>query len=268
MQRKGITWVVKKIASNLLVLFTTACLLSSLSGCGQSTSAVQTPTESSLTQPIIIHSPIPDENGNGTETYPRAVSVPIGNAPTIDGTLSPGEWDDATVETFTDGSQLLLLQSGDSIYVGIKAIESKMIAGNIFISSGNEINILHTSAALGTAIYRPGMEGWRQTQDFTWRCRNTGSSQTAQAERAEFLEDEGWLAANGLMGTPNELEYQIKIPDQDFRLAVVYIKTTYPYEKVPWPVNLDDDCIQPSSGSLPLEMQFSPAQWASLELSR
>lgn len=258
----------KKIASNLLVLFTAACLLSSLFGCGQSTPAVQTPTESSLTQPTINHSPIPDENENGTETYPYAVSVPIGIAPTIDGTLSPGEWDDASVETFTDGSQLLLLQAGDLIYVGIKAIEPKTIAGNIFISSGNEITILHTSAALGTAIYQQGVDGWQQTQDFSWRCRNTSDSEAAQAERAEFLLYEGWLAANGLMGTPNELEYQIKLPDQDFRLAVVYIKARYPYEKVPWPVNLDDDCIQPSSGGLPSVMQFSPAQWARLELSR
>jgi hypothetical protein len=258
--------VVKKIAINILVLITAVWLLSSLSGCGQSTPALQTPIQSGLSQPTINHSPIPDEKGNGIETYQQTVSVPVGIAPTIDGTLSQGEWDDATVESFTDGSQLLLLQAGDFIYMGIKAVVPEMIAGNIFISSGDEITILHASAALGTAIYQSGMDGWHQTQDFTWRCRNAGSSQAAQAERTEFLQDEGWLAANGLMGTPNELEYQIKIPDQDFRLAVVYIKATYPYEKVPWPVNLDDDCIQPSSGGLPGVMQFSPAQWARLEL--
>jgi hypothetical protein len=76
------------------------------------------------------------------------------------------------------------------------------------------------------------------------------------------------LAANGLMGTPNELEYQIKLPDQDFHLAVVYIKKTYLFEKVSWPANLDDDCTQPSSGRLPSVMQFSPLQWARLELER
>jgi hypothetical protein len=260
--------VVNKIAINILVLFTAAWLLSSFSGCGQSTPALQMPTLSGLSQPTINHSLIPDENGNGSGTYPLLVSVPVGIAPSIDGTLSPGEWDDATVETFTDGSQLLLLQAGDFTYVGIKAIVTEMIAGNIFINSGDEITILHSSAALGTAIYQSGMNGWHQTQDVTWRCRNAGSSQAAQAERIEFLQDEGWLAANGLMGTPNELEYQIKLPDQDFYLAVVYIKATYPYEKVSWPANLDDDCTQPSSGRLPSVMQFSPVQWARLELER
>ena len=82
-----------------------------------------------------------------------------------------------------------------------------------------------------------------------------------------FFQDEGWLAANGLMGTPNELEYQIKIPDQDFRIAVVYIKATPPYEKVPWPANLDDDCIDPTPGGLPLRTEFSLEQWGVLRFT-
>lgn len=255
-------------ARELLILFAVPWLLSSLSGCGQSTPAFQTPTESSLVQPTINYASTPDDITYAIDTYPPLTIVPVGVAPTIDGTFSPGEWNDATVENFADGSQLRLMQVGDFLYVGIKANEQGTIAGNVFISRGDEISILHSSAALGTAIYQQAADGWQQTQDFTWRCRNTGNSQSAQAERAEFLQDEGWLAANGLMGTPNELEYQIRIPDQYFRLAVVYIKATYPYQKVPWPVDLDDDCVQPSSGALPLIMQFSPAQWTKLELSR
>jgi hypothetical protein len=267
-QRKGITRVVKKRTSNLLVLFTAAWLLPSLSGCGQSMPAFQTPTESSLPQPPAKNAPIPDDNEDGTEMAPPLVIVPVGIAPTIDGTLSPGEWDGATVETFADGSQLFLLQTGEFMYVGIRAHETGLIAGNVFINRGDQIEILHTSAALGTAIYQQGVDGWQQIQNFTWRCRNTGDSESARTERTEFLQDEGWLAANGLMGTPNELEYQIKIPDQDFRLAIVYIKATFPYDKVPWPANLNDDCAQPSSGELPAVMQFSPAQWVRLGQSK
>jgi uncharacterized protein YceK len=255
-------------ARDLLILFAATCILGLLSGCGSIAPVERTPTVSSLSQPEANNSSPPVETMNGAEMILTSITVPVGNSPIIDGILSPGEWADATVETFADGSQLLLLQAGDFIYLGIKANESGTIAGNVFIQRGDEIAILHTSAALGTAVYKKGEDSWKQTQDFTWRCRNTGNSESAQAERAEFLKDEGWLAANGLMGTPNELEYQIKIPDQDFRLAMVYIKATYPYEKVPWPAKLDDDCIQPASGGLPLVMQFSPAQWAKLELSR
>lgn len=255
-------------AGNFPILFTGTWMLSSLSGCASTTMIPQTPTESNPPLPASINSSTPEENNDGSELYPPLISVPTGVAPTMDGALSPGEWNDAAAESFADGSQLLLLQAGDYIYLAIRAIESEMIASNIFISRGDEIAILHASAALGTAIYQKGADGWQQVQDFSWRCRSTGNSQAAIAEHAKFLEDEGWLAANGLMGTPNELEYQIRIPDQDFSLAVVYIKTTYPYEKVPWPVKLVDDCIQPSSGGLPPELQFSPAQWARLDLSR
>jgi len=208
------------------------------------------------------------ETEEGANMTLDSLMIPSGNPPTIDGTQSPGEWDEAAVETFADGSQLLLMQVGDYLYLGIRANESGMIAGNVYIHRDDEIAILHTSAALGTAIYQKGEAGWQQIQDFTWRCRNTGTSESAQAERAEFLQGEGWLAANGRMGTPNELEYQIKISEPNFRLAVAIIRSSYPYEKVPWPAHLDDDCILPTPGGLPADLHFSPDQWARLELSR
>lgn len=164
--------------------------------------------------------------------------VPQGQISALDGTILPDEWEAAVIEPFADGSELLLMQDGEFLYVGIRANEAGTIAGNVFIQRGDEIQILHSSAALGTAIYRKGEENWQQVQDFTWRCRSTGNTETALAERAEFLAEEGWLAANGLMGTPNELEYQIKIPVQDFHLAVVYIKSSPPYDKVSWPHSL------------------------------
>ena len=37
------------------------------------------------------------------------VSVPPGKPPIVDGTISPGEWDNAAIETFSDGSELLLV---------------------------------------------------------------------------------------------------------------------------------------------------------------
>jgi formylglycine-generating enzyme required for sulfatase activity len=204
----------------------------------------------------------PTEGETTMRTDP--ISVPLEEPATIDGTISPGEWDQAAVESFADGSQVLLMQNGGFLYVGIRANESGMIAGNVHIQRGDEIWVLHSSAALGTAIYQKTEKDWQKVQDFTWRCRNTGNSPSAQAERAEFLLEEGWLAGNGRMGTPNELEYQIKIPDQEYRLAAVYIKATPPYEKVPWPSDLEDACVQPTPGGFPDSMAFSPDQWREL----
>jgi hypothetical protein len=70
------------------------------------------------------------------------------------------------------------------------------------------------------------------------------------------------------MGIPNELEYQIKIPERNFRLAITYIKAIPPYEKIPWPQQIADDTILSTPGRLPAELQFSPEQWAVLKLSK
>ena len=188
----------------------------------------------------------------------------MANPPTIDGTHDPAEWDAATIETFADGSELLLMQADGYLYVGIQGLDPEMILANLFIQSGDEIIIMHSSAALGTAIYQKNADSWQQTQDYTWHCRSTSLGGAAQTERDEFLQQEGWVATNGRIGTPNELEYQIKIPDGDFRLAAVYIKSSPPYDKIPWPAELTDDTIMPTPGGLPETYNFSPEQWMEL----
>lgn len=196
--------------------------------------------------------------------------APQGQAAVIDGTISPNEWDDAFVENFADGSELFLKQDGEFIFVGIKAMDNGMIAANVFIQLEDRISILHSSAALGTAIYQDegnGGDGWGQVQDFQWCCRNAGDSESAQVEREEFLQEDRWLASIGPRGTPNELEYQIRIPEQDFRIAAVFIRSKPPYEKIPWPASLDDDCIKPTEGGLPEVLNFNPENWIMVKLS-
>ena len=162
-----------------------------------------------------------------------AIIVLQGNPPAIDGTISPVEWDDASIETFADGSELLLMHAGGYLYLGVRANTPGMIVGNVFINRGDEIAILHSSAALGTAIYQKGEDNWRQIQNFTWQCRDTSDSESAQAERAEFLLEEGWVAANSRMGTPEELEYRIEMAEDTLRLAVNFIRASNPNEKIP-----------------------------------
>jgi hypothetical protein len=141
-----------------------------------------------------------------------------------------------------------------------------MIVGNVFIQQGDEIRIMHASAALGTAIYARGEERWQQTQAFNWRCRRTDWSDAAQAEREAFLQDEGWTSINARMGTPNELEYQIKVSGPSLRLAANLLRSSDPDAKIPWPSDLDDDCVKPTPGGLPPQMSFSPDQWAAIDL--
>jgi hypothetical protein len=66
--------------------------------------------------------------------------------------MSTGEWDGAVVETFSDGSQLFLVHCDGYLYLAIRANTPEMIVGNVFVERGDEIAILHSSAALGTAL--------------------------------------------------------------------------------------------------------------------
>ena len=197
---------------------------------------------------------------------PSILSVPQGEAPTIDGTLSPGEWDGAATDLFADGSELFLIYSDGYLYLGIRSTTPEMIAGNIFVDRGDEIAILHASAALGTALYAQAGESWEQIQGFAWRCRSTGNGKAAQAERDAFFREEHWVAANSRTGTPAELEYQIAAADGTLRLAANILRSSSPDSKTPWPADLDDDCIKPTPGGLPEALRFSPHRWATVGL--
>jgi hypothetical protein len=196
----------------------------------------------------------------------QVISVPQGRPPTLDGTLSPGEWSDAVVESFSDGSELFLMHSEGYLYLAIRAGAPEMIGANIFVDRGGDVAILHTSAALGTAIYEATDAGWERTQDFVWQCRRTDASDAARAEREAFLGEEHWVAANSRMGTPNELEYQIDMADETLRLAAVFLRTSASAVKISWPVDLADDCILPTPGDLPERMDFDLDTWATIVL--
>ena len=201
-----------------------------------------------------------------TLTKKSVISVPQGKPLAIDGTMSPGEWDSAVIETFSDGSELFLMYSDGYLYLGVQANTPEMIAGNIFINRGDEIAILHSSAALGTALYEKGVSSWQQTQGFVWCCRTTDRSEVAQAERDAFLKDEHWVAANARMGSPNELEYQIEVTNETLHLAVNFIKASNPNVKIPWPIDLVDDCIKPTPGGMDAQLHFSPDMWATTRI--
>jgi Tol biopolymer transport system component len=201
---------------------------------------------------------------SGDASEKDSISVPRGVSPVIDGTITTEEWRGARREFFSDGSELFLLLFEDELYLGIRAYTAGMIAGNVFIESGEAISIFHASAALGTAVYRKDGEDWRLDRDFSWRCRRTDDSEEARAERNAFFQEENWIASNSRMGAPHELEYRIRVSSAPFRLAAHFLRASDPTIKVPWPVDLDDDTIKPTPGGLPPTLWFSPGKWATI----
>ncbi len=75
----------------------------------------------------------------------------------------------------------------------------------------------YTSAALGKAFFEYVDGSWQLIQDYSWRSRNTGGSDSAKEERVLFLEQEDWVAANSRMGNPQELEYQLLIAEKTLK---------------------------------------------------
>ena len=195
---------------------------------------------------------------------PDGVRVPRAKAPIVDGTISPGEWDQARVETLANGGEVRLQHDGEFLYVGLRVPEGGV--GSLCVPGGpKRILVLHASAALGTAAYEATDAGWRLTRKFVFELRDTGAGAEAMRQRAAFLAAEGWFSNTSPRGS-REREYQIawKLGDgRGLPLAVVYM--TFPGERVHvWPAGLDDASASPEivKGNLPETARFDAAKWA------
>lgn len=242
----------------LTLLVTTGCgekaTVTPTAVVGQGPTATPVPPTTTSIPPTPVPTALPDA---------LAVAVPPGNPPTLDGTVSPGEWDSARREKFSDGSELLLMQNEGYLYLGIQAHIQGVSVWSVCLDRGDEIAVLHSSAALGTAVYKRAESGWQRTRAFAWTLRDTSNSEAAQQQRKQFLENEGWLASLGTMGKPEEAEFQLAMPQGSLRLAVAFLLPPN-FDKVAlWPVEIADDArnIDLLRGDAPAQAQFSPERW-------
>ena len=201
------------------------------------------------------------------ESKDLEIAIPSGNEATIDGVLSPEEWETAYQTELTGGGQLMLMHKGGYLYLGIRAKPEPVTS--ICVDHIDQVSILHSSAAIGTAIYQMGDQVWEQIRGFEWCCRDTTDSSQAQEARRTQLQQDGWIASNGRMGNPDEVEYQIAIPDGSLRLAVNSIGAPNYRSVISWPGILADDCsnLDMLRGPIPEQAQFSVEEWITLTVS-
>jgi hypothetical protein len=193
-------------------------------------------------------------------------AVPPGTEAVIDGVLSMDEWDAALAIDLDGESQLFLMHAGGYLYLGIQGKAEPVIS--ICIDQKDQVSILHSSAAIGTAIYQPRDGIWERVKDFEWCCRETADSPRAQEALSQHLEQAGWVANNGLRGVPEEVEFQIAMPSDSLRLAVNAIGPPSYRSVLSWPDGLKDDCSRLSmlTGPIPEQAQFSQADWVKLSI--
>ncbi len=187
--------------------------------------------------------------------------IPVGVSAVVDGSLAEGEWDDALAIPLCDAVTLYAKHAEGMLYLGVRAPERSV--ANVLIATPDRVRILHTSAALGTAVYRPENELWCLETDFIWRCRSAGESTQANAERALFLETEGWLASNAFMGAPGELEYQIQWREEFREVALFVASVSNPEAIVSWPSDADQGALP---GPIPSTASFAVETWATISL--
>ena len=197
----------------------------------------------------------------------REVSVPLGSAPTLDGTLADAEWDDACAVVLDNGVSLFLKHSGRSLFLGVRG-QPVAIVSPCFLMD-NEIRIVHVSGSLGTVAYEQREGQWSLSQSATWDCQH--ETLTADAERcmASYLDSEGWTAPNGRIGTPTEYELQVVVPCDSVRMLFLYMVVQPERVLTSWPCDVSSDPVylEVARAAFPPDaMAFDTEQWVVLHL--
>jgi hypothetical protein len=194
-----------------------------------------------------------------TTTRADVVAVPAAGAPTIDGVLSPGEWDGAVIDSMSDGSLLYWMYRGTTLSVAIAG--SDLGAINLAIAGPDDVWVLHSSAALGSLHYTAEPSGWTQVSGFTWCCRSSADP----AERLALVEAEGWQANIGFAGDAGVVEYEVLLPWVDHKVAISY--QTEAGAPVFWPAELSEEAQRQLIGPWPDHQLFNVAEWPALVLA-
>jgi hypothetical protein len=206
--------------------------------------------------------PVTPPPQDSTPTAPDStVPVPRGIA-ALDGTFSSGEWSRAYVGQLTSGGDVRLMHDSGYLYLGVQRRADLVVT--VCLDLGDSVAVLHSSAAIGTAVYRRAQDTWTLTRRFTWELRDSTMSAAAQQERQLFLQREGWVATNAFVGARTDTEFKIAMPSGRLRLAVVPMSVGSGYQEIAWwPGWLADGCRSEGllSGYLPGQTQFATRTW-------
>lgn len=153
----------------------------------------------------------------------------------------------------SDGSLIHAMYNGATLYV---AFETGTIgAPNLAIATDEEIWVLHSSAALGSALYLPGDAAWELSHGFVWCCRNSSDSSARQS----LLESEGWQANIGFAGDVGVVEFQVELPWNGARVAASYV--TESAAPAFWPSDLSADAQDQLTGARHSDIDFRHNEW-------
>jgi hypothetical protein len=194
-----------------------------------------------------------------------AGSAPPAQTVTLDGRVDEAEWKAASSRPLEGGGTVRLMFGDNLLYVGIRGPAEG--TAHVCVGSGDEVRILHVSAAVGSALFRQAGGSWTLQSPFSWSLRETALTGAPAAARTAYLQKEGWVGTVSRMGRETDRELIIdrtrfKSP---LRLAVAYVTTTGGGlgGVSRWP-DLRDSCSDQKTvaGHLPETARFLVNDWA------
>jgi hypothetical protein len=172
----------------------------------------------------------------------------------------------STAEThaLVGGGETTLRRVGDRLFVTVRGAKPGL--ASLCIGDAERVEILHASAALGTAVYVRDGGRWRLARGFAFTVRDSATAGApSEAEKTAHLEREGWLANPSLSGKPVR-EFEIRLGARRQLLGVTFLATDEPMSVAYWPPTMDDACraTRLLQGRTDETVELRPEMWLPL----
>lgn len=141
------------------------------------------------------------------EEEPPGPTARYGTAPTIDGVIEEGEWDDAEVVLADTIEQFRIKHDGVNLYLGIRAG-----GGDIRFNMDDGLRVLHWSAQLGSAEYAMTDAPTQSLEHpFTYELLGLWEEppDVIRETLSRYLSENGWVSNTASMGNLMESEFAI-----------------------------------------------------------
>ena len=199
----------------------------------------------------------------------QSVQVPRATAVTIDGVVNDGEWRNALRMEHPAGTVVRLTRDAEHLYLGITS--DRQGFASLCVATGNEVHVLHASAALGLITYRPTGDVWNSPDTaFRYGMRSTALDETARSQRAAYLAENGWVASTVRMGNDGRSQ-EMKIAFDRFALPfnIALGRWLFGNSVEWWPGSATDHegcfSLPLVRGTVPQGIAFKPAFWVTIE---
>ena len=192
------------------------------------------------------------------------LALPRSPSPVIDGTAADAEWKAAWRSTNRD-TTLFLLHDGEDIYAAVKS--PGFAITSVYVARGDELKILHASAAIGEAVYRRDAQGaWRLQTKFAF-TRYKGPEDII-ARGKGFFDEHGWLSSHMRLGAPGDTEFRLQGRSLDgARVAITYYDPERRNVLLAYPAGLAGDVVahEIQAGYTPDVLKIQPESWVTLK---